>query len=210
MNQLLILGAGGHAKVVAETAITVSLWDKLAFLDDRYPTLGEVLKLPVVGRFCDAPLLKDSYSDAVVALGNNSRRMELLRLLEIHEFMIPALVHSRGYVSPNAVVGSGTVIFAQAAVNAGARLGRGVIVNTGATVDHDCFIGDGVHVCPGAHLAGEVRVGTYTWIGIGAVVMEQISIGECATVGAGAVVIEDVPPGVLVAGTPARIIKTHT
>lgn len=207
MNSLLILGAGGHAKVVAETAITVGRWDRIAFLDDRHPALGEVLNLPVVGRFSDASAFRGTYSNAVVALGNNGSRIGWLRTLEAYGYTLPTLVHSKAYVSPYAVLGVGTVVFAQAAVNAEARLGCGVIVNTGATVDHDCFIGDGVHVGPGAHLAGEVRVGAYSCIGIGAVVKQQTVIGEGVTVGAGAVVVNAVPEGVTVAGVPARILK---
>jgi sugar O-acyltransferase (sialic acid O-acetyltransferase NeuD family) len=207
MNRLLILGAGGHAKVVAETAITVGRWDRIAFLDDRHPALSELLNLPVIGRFSDALAFRESYSEAVVALGNNDSRIGWLRTLEVKGYTLPTIVHSKAYVSPYAVLGVGTVVFAQAAVNADARLGRGVIINTGATVDHDCFIGDGVHVCPGAHLAGEVRVGAHACIGIGAVVKQQTVIGEGVTVGAGAVVVKCVPAGVTVVGVPARIAK---
>lgn len=207
MNRLLILGAGGHAKVVAETAITVGRWDRIAFLDDRHPALSELLNLPVVGRFSDALAFRESYSEAVVALGSNNSRIGWLRSLEADGYTLPTLVHSKAYVSSYAVLGVGTVVFAQAAVNADARLGRGVIINTGATVDHDCFIGDGVHVCPGAHLAGEVRVGAHACIGIGAVVKQQTVIGEGVTVGAGAVVVKSVPAGVIVAGVPAKIVK---
>lgn len=207
MNSLLILGAGGHAKVVAETAMSIGRWARIGFLDDRHPVISELLNLPVVGRFSDAFAFREFYSEAVVALGNNDSRIGWLRSLEADGYTLPSLVHSKAYVSPYSLLGVGTVVFAQAAVNAGARLGRGVIVNTGATVDHDCFIGDGVHVCPGAHLAGEVRIGAYTCIGIGAVVKQQMVVGEGVTVGAGAVVVKSVPAGVIVAGVPARIVK---
>lgn len=207
MSRLLILGAGGHAKVVAETAMTVGLWDDIAFLDDRYPTLSAVLNLPVIGCFSDASAFRESFSYAVVAIGHNDSRIGWLRQMEGAGYALPTLVHSKAYVSPYAVLGVGTVVFAQAAVNADATLGRGVIVNTGATVDHDCFIGDGVHVCPGAHLAGEVRVGAHSCIGIGAIVIQRTDVGEGVTVGAGAVVVNAVPAGVTVAGVPARILK---
>jgi len=207
MTSLLIIGAGGHGKVVAETAEAMGAWEKIAFLDDRFEALNGSLRWPVSGSFGDAETLQPEYADAVVAVGGASTRLTLLEQLSHEKFYLPSLIHPTAWVSPSARLGEGCVVFAQAAVNADAHIGRGVIINTGATVDHDCMIGDGVHICPGAHLAGEVHIGHASWIGIGASVIQQIRIGAGVTVGAGAVVVDDVRDGVIVAGVPAGILE---
>lgn len=203
MKKLLIVGAGGHGKVVADAAIS-SGWDNVAFLDDRGAALGSPLGLPVIGCTEDLRRHAGEFDGVVVAIGESRRRLELVARCREYGYDVASIVHPRAYVSPFANLESGCVVFANAAVNAGARLGEACIVNTGATVDHDCTLGRGVHVCPGAHLAGAVGVGDCTWIGIGAVALQMIMIGRNVTVGAGAVVVSDVPDDMTVVGVPAK------
>ena len=207
-NALLIVGAGGHGKVAAETALAAG-WNSVVFLDDRVEELQESFRWPVKGSVSDAVNLLDSYADAIVAVGHAETRLQLIRQLSELGFHLPALVHPSAWVSPSAELGMGSVVFANAAVNAEAELGRGVIVNTGATVDHDCVIDDGVHICPGVHLAGEVSVGRGSWIGIGSCVIQQLRIGERVTVGAGSAVVRSVEDGERVAGVPAQMIGSN-
>lgn len=207
MSGLLILGAGGHGKVVADLAETLALWDDIVFLDDRHPQLASQIGHAVVGRLDGFRDLRGRCSSAIAAFGDNAARLRWCGLLEEAGFDVPVLVHPRAWVSRHAEVGAGTVLCAMAAVGPGARLGRAVIVNTGATVDHDCMIGDGVHVCPGAHIAGAVEAATLAWIGVGACVRQCIKIGADAVVGAGAAVVSDVAPRATVMGVPARIEK---
>jgi sugar O-acyltransferase (sialic acid O-acetyltransferase NeuD family) len=133
--------------------------------------------------------------------------------IELHDYLesfglLPLIArHPTAYVAENAVIGLGCQILAQSAVCVEAVLGRACVINTAASVDHDCRLGDGVHIGPGAHLAGLVNVENFATIYTGAVVVPGVHIGERAVVGAGAVVIKDVPPGAVVAGNPARIIK---
>ena len=209
MSGLLVIGAGGQGKVVADTAYEHGHWKKIAFLDDRYPELNSLLSCPVLGKIEHAPLFSHEYSDIVVAIGNNLVRVKLIRHFKKIGFSIPIVVHPSAFVSKFAKIGSGSVIFAQGVVNAGAEIGIGCIVNTGATVDHDCSIGDGVHVSPGAHLAGEVKIGSYSWIGIGSAVIQQISIGKNVLIGAGTVITKNIPDDVTVVGVPGKIIKKH-
>ncbi|MDT8376829.1 MAG: acetyltransferase [Mariprofundaceae bacterium] len=204
MNQLLILGAGGHGKVMAEAAEACGTWQKIAFLDDRHAALDGTLRWPVPGAIADLPRFAPDYSHAAVAVGDSTIRLAWLDMLTAQGFRIPPLVHPAAWVSPTAQLGDGCVVMANATVQADTVLGRGCIVNTGANVDHDCMLGDGVHVCPGASLGGNVHVGNGSWLGIGCSVIQGIRIGEQTTIGAGAAVINDIGDGLTVVGVPAR------
>jgi len=204
-DALLIIGAGGHGKVVADTAMEMGRWSRIGFVDDRGEQLKQVAGISVIGRLADLESLRDEWSVAVVAIGDARHRIDLLSSLRALKFELPAIVHPRAAVSRWATLGAGTVVFAQSAVNAGASIGAGCIVNTGATVDHDCRLGDGVHICPGANLAGNVTVGARSWVGIGSAVRQGISIGQDVTLGAGSVVVRDVPDESIAYGVPARV-----
>lgn len=206
---LLIVGAGGHGKVVADSALQQACWEKLAFLDDA-PERGEaIVGLPVLGGLPSAAGLRDSYPNIVVAIGDARRRLQLMRQFEALGFKLPVIRHPAATVSPFARLGEGCVVFAESVINADADLGSGCIVNTGATIDHDCVLADGVHVSPGANLGGGVRIGKASWIGIGACVRECIAIGDHVIVGAGAAVVDDVDNGLTVVGVPAAVLSTH-
>lgn len=206
MSKLLILGAGGHGKVVAECAMLLGSYTEIAFLDDDEKVIGESIlgSCPVIGTFSDAGNLSRDFSHAFVALGNNRSRVEGIKYLKKIGFRIPSLIHPNAYVSKFAHIESGTVIMAGAVVNPDAHIGVGGIINTGASVDHDCVLGMGVHLSPGARLGGTVTVGDYTWICMGASVVNNVRVGEGSVVAAGAAVIWDVADGVLVAGVPGR------
>lgn len=203
MNALLVIGAGGHGRVVADAALT-SGWSTVAFLDDRRSELGAPLGLPIVGTLQDLPTQRQQFSAAVVGIGDAAARLEILARCRAAGFELATVVHARACVSRFATIGPGSVVFAQAAVNPGAKIGEGCIINTGATVDHDCVLGDGVHICPGAHLGGNVQIADRAWIGIGAVVRQGIALGREVMVAAGATVVADVSAGVTVVGVPAR------
>lgn len=203
MTSLLIVGAGGHARVVADAALTTGQWQRVCFVDDA-PGASGALGLPIIGTSADLSRLRAEFGAAVVGIGDARARLQLLERCRQAGFDLPAIVHRTAAVSSYATLGPGVVVFAQAAINPGATLGEGCIVNTGATVDHDCHLQAGVHVCPGAHLAGSVQIGARTWIGIGACVKQGVRIGADVTVGAGAAVVCDIETGLTVTGVPAR------
>jgi len=203
---LLIVGAGGHGKVVADAALQQGAWQRLAFLDDDPDLTGPVVGLPLLGHLRAAAGIRSEFPDIVVAIGSAQLRLRLMEELRQQGFGLPLIRHPSASISPFATLGEGCVVFAQSAINADTSLGRGCIVNTGATIDHDCTLGDGVHVSPGAHLAGEVRVGRASWIGIGACVRENIVVGDEVTVAAGAAVVTDIGNNLTVAGVPAASI----
>lgn len=214
MSGLLILGAGGHAKVVAETALASGVASSVAFLDDRCTgpdACLSVLGWPVFGplAFALEADTSDHFDAAVVAIGHAATRLYWIQQLQVAGYRMPVLFHPTAWVSPSAEFGPASVVFAQVSVQAQSSIGTGAILNNGCSVDHDAQLADGVHICPGARLAGEVKVGARSWIGLGASVIQQVCIGSDVTVGAGAAVVRDVPNKVTVVGVPARIVSSH-
>jgi sugar O-acyltransferase (sialic acid O-acetyltransferase NeuD family) len=203
--RLLIVGAGGHARVVADAAEECGAWSSIGFLDDRFPELRASGPWTVVGALAQLDVLATAHDELVVAIGDAKARMRIIEQLVTQGRRLATIVHPRATVSRHAVVGAGTMILAGACINPGARLGRGVIVNTGATIDHDCDLGQGVHIAPGAHLSGDVRVGENTWIGVGSCVRQGITIGDHVMIGAGAAVVSDIPSQSTAVGVPARV-----
>lgn len=202
--RLVIIGAGGHGRILAECAQAAQL-EVLGFIDDNAALTGTMqLHLPILGTTSTLDKKSVLADGVLLGIGNCHLRLRLLHTFGVAHFSLPTLFHPRAWVSPSAICGAGTVVMANATVQTGSRLGAGVIINTNASVDHDSVVGDGVHICPGAHLAGDVTVGDGTLIGIGASVIPGIRIGKECVVGAGAVVIRDVPDGQRVAGVPAR------
>lgn len=203
--RLAILGASGHGKVVADTALQAG-WAEVAFFDDAWPELAHNSVWEVVGD--TASLLQNmaDFDGIAVGIGNNRIRLAKTRELIAAEAKLATIVHPSAVVSPLAELGPGSVVFAGAVVQVDSRLGEACIINTNASVDHDCVLGDGVHICPGANLAGLVQVGEASWVGIGASVKQLVRIGRDVMVGAGAAVVADVADADSVVGVPARPI----
>ena len=203
---LVILGAGGHAKVVFDMAVA-SHWQVRGFLDGGRVRGETILAATVLG---NESMLDDRQFVAehafVVAIGQQKvRRTWSLEIIS-RGGVLAVVSHPGCVVSPYATIHAGTVIAAGCVVNPGAAVGRFCILNTGCTVDHDVVLADGVQICPGANLAGTVSCGEDVFVGTGAVIIPRITIGAGATVGAGAVVIRDVAAGDVVVGNPARSI----
>lgn len=206
MNKLLILGAGGHGKVVAEAALLSDKWSQIAFLDDNCKS-NKIIGIPVIGSFADYKRLVTDYNEAFVAIGNNNFRLKWIKRLKSAGFNIPTIIHPKSVVSDYSKIGEGTVVMAEAVVNPCSKIGRGCIINTSCSIDHDCMLEDGVHISPGAHIAGMVEIAKSTWIGIGASIGNNIKIGTNVIVAAGATVVKNIKDNVMVAGTPAIIKK---
>ena len=204
-KRLLIIGAGGHAKVVVEVAREAG-FEPIAAVDPR--ARGEVLGVPVRGTDEDIATLwaNREFDAAVVAIGDNRLRHVIANRLREIGCPIPAIVHPRATISPTARIGDGVVVMAGTVVNADATVGRDSILNTAAIVEHDCILDEAVHAAPRSVMGGSCSVGSLTLFGIGAVARPGIKIGANVVVGAGAAVVSDVPDGWVVAGTPARRI----
>lgn len=198
LNRLVIIGASGHGKVIADIAILNGYTD-IVFLDDD-ENIKTCAGFPVVGRVTDAVGM---IGDKIVAIGNAETRERIQSKLD----NVVTLIHPKAVISRRVQIGKGTVIMAGAVINSDSAIGDGCIINTGASLDHDCVIEDFAHVSVGAHIAGTVRIDKRAWIGAGAVVINNLNIcGDCM-VGAGAVVVRDISESGTYVGVPAEKIK---
>jgi UDP-perosamine 4-acetyltransferase len=196
---VIIVGAGGHAKVVISTARACG-HAVAAIVDDDPAKWGQsLLGIRVAGPTATA--LEDRNATCVLAVGANAARA---RLAGRACCSFVSLVHPGAVVDDSVELGEGTVVFAGCVIQADTRIGRHGIVNTGASIDHDCVLGTAVHVAPGARLAGGVTLGDEVMFGIGACVIPGVAIGDRATIAAGAAVVRDIPADVMAAGVPAR------
>jgi len=197
-SEVIVLGIGGHAKVVISTLRAMGYHVVEAYDDDASLWGTNLLGVPVVG-----PLetLVPAHRPAVIGFGDNHVRQRVASELPLKWL---TAVHPSATVHPSVRLGVGTVVFAGAVVQPDVKLGDHIIINTGATVDHDCELGDFVHISPGANLAGSVRVGEGAFLGIGSAVIPHIHIGAWTTVGAGSVVVRDLAAGVIAKGAPAH------
>ena len=210
MDSVIVIGAGGHGKVVLDILRAHGIYEPAGFVDDNPALAGAtVARLPVLGRVADLPRLRDEgLRHAVIAIGDNATRLRYADEVRRHGVDLVTAVHPAAYVSPTAVLGRGVVVAPHATVITEARVADLAVVNTSAVVDHECVVGEGAHVGPGALLAGRVRVGRGAFVGIGANIIQGRSVGDFTTVGAGAVVTRDLPPHCTAVGIPARVIKT--
>ena len=200
VRKLLIVGASGHGRVVADIARKNNYRD-IAFLDDN-EQLRSCGGYPVLGK-CDIAACYPE-ADFIIAVGNAKVREEIQKYAISHGLNIITLVHPDAVVGRDVEIGTGSVVMAGAVVNPGTKIGEGCIINTCASIDHDCKVSGFVHAAVGSHTAGTCMVGRRTWIGAGAIVSNNINICSDCMIGAGAVVIKDIKePGTYV-GVPAE------
>ncbi len=201
-DKLIIIGASGHGKVVADIAIKMNKWQSIVFLDDN-ESIKTSMGLQVIGKTDDAFTYKDK-ADFFVAIGNNATREQIQEKMECEGLSVVKLIHPSAVIGTNVEIGEGTAVMAGVVINSSSRVGKGCIINTSCSLDHDNVIEDYVHISPGANLAGTVRVGKGTWIGIGSVVSNNISIIDNCKIGAGAVVINNIDELGTYVGIPVR------
>lgn len=204
---IVVIGEGGHSKVIRDIIRLNPLNQIVAMLDDKYSefTCRDGL---YQGPISAAHQLKDLGHKLkwVVAIGNNERRKSIVMKLRLPQEDYITLIHETAVISPSASLGHGSVIMANSVIHADAHIGDHAIVNTGSIVEHDCQIADYVHIAPKATLTGAVVIQEGSMIGAGATIIPSRRIGEWATVGAGATVIRDVPSFRTAIGTPAILI----
>lgn len=203
-RRLIIVGAGGHARVVIDVARAAG-FEPAAALDPA--SVGSLCNgVEVVGSDDLAErLFAEGSRQAVIAIGDNRLRAMLGRRLQDIGFTLPPVCHPSAILSGSAQIGPGTVIMPLAVVNASATIGHLVIVNTSAVVEHDCHVGDAAHIAPGCRLGGTVSVGAGALIGIGSVIRPGARVGAFAVIGAGSTVIGDIAGETVATGSPARI-----
>lgn len=206
-HPFLILGAGGHAHVVADLLLGQN--QQIAgFLDPDASLWGTDWRgIPVLGgdeNLAHYPAHTHDLVNGVGSAGYPELRRTVFERYREAGYKFPCLVHARATMAIDVKLSEGSQIMAGAVVQTGTVIGQNVIINTGACVDHDCCIGDHVHIAPGAIVCGGVLVGENAHIGTGATVIQGIKIGRNSFIAAGAVVIRNVPDGATVAGVPAK------
>lgn len=203
-SKLILIGGGGHAKVVLDSLSPTDRARLAGFLDDD-PAAG-LLDMPDapahLGPLAEMDRLGDT--QLIIAIGDLRLRRRLIDQLT-HAAFCPAVVHRSAVISASATLGAGVLVGPGAIINAGARAGNHAIINSGAIIEHDCVLGVNTHIAPGATLGGGVRVGEHTLVGLGSTVLPGITIGTGCTIGAGSVVTRDVEDGATVAGVPGRV-----
>jgi UDP-perosamine 4-acetyltransferase len=208
VQNLLVIGGGGHAKVVLD----------IARLDHRYQLKGLIDNMPPGTLIGGVPVLGDDsilatlfasgICHAHVAIGSNTLRERLFDIILRLGFN-PVTFKSRSAdLSPSVRLGRGAVVMGGTVINADTDVGDGSIINSNASVDHDCLIGKFAHIAPGSTLAGNVTVGDRSFVGAGVTIIPGVTLGSDVIVGAGACVINDIPSGQTVVGIPAKMKRS--
>ncbi|MBN2376942.1 MAG: acetyltransferase [Sedimentisphaerales bacterium] len=207
--KIVIVGAGGHGRVVLDILRNNHQFEVVGFLDsnpalhnnfvDGIEVFGDLSALGRAHEF--------GFRGAVIAIGDNRIRQAYAETVEKSGIGLVSAIHPTATIADTATIGKNVVIAAGAKVCTHVSIEDSAICNTGCIIDHESHIGKAVHICPGVRMAGHVNVQQAAFIGIGATVIQNITIGEAAVIGAGAVVIGDVAAYSTVVGVPAKVVK---
>jgi len=207
--KMIIIGAGGQARIVYEILQHSKNMDVVAFIDNVTRGSEEkIMGIPVIGDHSLLPgLIKEGIKAYIIAIGDNKIRARYFGSLQKKGLEPINAIHPTAHISDNAKIGKGVVISTGAIITTNAIIGDDVIINTGAIIEHEDIIEKHVHIGPGTAIAGRVTVKKGAFVGIGCVVKEYVTIGENAVVGAGSVVLDDIPKNAVAVGSPAKVIK---
>ncbi|MFZ3091395.1 MAG: acetyltransferase [Nitrospirota bacterium] len=208
MKKIILLGGGGHARVLIDLIIGCSEYDIAGILDPQIEKGTEVSGIIVLGSDDMLSELFDrGIKDVCIAVGSikdNNKRWMLYEKVKQIGFSVPALIHPKAVIAGDLQISEGVQIMAGSVIQTGSSIGENTIINTGAVIDHDNKVGRHVHICPGAVVSGGCIINDSAFIGAGATVIQGIRIGKNAIVAAGSVVINDVPDNSTVIGVPAK------
>ena len=212
-KKILLIGAGGHCKVVLDVLFSNKEYEVAGFIDLKERVGSKVCEIPVIGTDLDLPrFLKSGIKNCFIAtgsIGNPKLRVNLYNTAKKIGFTFPNLISRSALVSTSAILGQGNYIAPGVIINAGTCIGNNCIINTGSIIEHDCKVGDFVHLSPGSILSGGVIIGNYSHIGTGSVVIQNLVIGENVIVGAGSVVTKDIRKGLVAYGNPCKERKAN-
>ena len=202
-TEITLIGAGGHAKVVADSLLKSNPEIKITIVDQDVAKLGQAFM--GISEIESLSVIAEGDGCFHVSIGNNQHRMKHIRQLISDEKCLVSIVHPTAALAATSHIGEGGFVAAGAVLGPDSSLATGVIVNHGAVVDHDCEVGAFSHIAPNATLGGSARIGSECLIGAGAVILPGVQIADRAIIGAGAVVLKDVPAGSIVTGVPGRM-----
>ncbi len=209
MEEIVVVGSSGHAKVVVDIIERQSIYSIVGLIDCfkdpgptliGYPILGSVANLARIAATCQVKA-------GIVAIGDNWERAKVVSQIGrlIPEFKFIVAIHPSAQMGRDVSIGAGTVVMAGTVINSGSIFGQHCVINTKASVDHDNVIGDFVSLAPNSTTGGNVRIDRYIAVGLGANVIHRISIGEHTVIGAGSTVLKDIPSFVVAFGSPAIV-----
>ncbi|MBD8071312.1 acetyltransferase [Bacillus sp. PS06] len=203
--KVVVIGHGGHSKVVTDIIKLTKGLDITGYLDDKYE------KTQIINNIIHGPISAvsdmkelDENIRFVVAIGDNLMRKTVVEMLNLPNSQFVTVIHPTASISSSAKIGNGTVIMPQVVVNADTMIGNHSIINSGSVVEHDCLLEDYVHLCPKSVITGNVTLCEGAFVGSGATIIPNKRIGDWVTIGAGATVINHIPPNCLAVGTPAK------
>lgn len=201
-KKVIIIGAGGHAKVIADIVIKNNDI-LLGFLDDNIEIGTYIIEnYKVLGNIPKCIEYKNDDIEFIIGIGDNHTREKIADMYDLKYY---TAIHPNAIISIDVKIYEGTTIMAGSCINAGTCIGKHCIINTGAIVEHDNVLEDYVHISPNAVLAGNIKIGKYTHIGVGAIVRNNIIITKDCIIGAGAVVVKDInETGKVYVGLPAH------
>ncbi len=206
---IIIIGAGGHAKVLISSLIALQR-EIIGILHPDKSFIGQsVAGIYILGNDDKVKEYAPDMIELVNGIGSvklPEKRKEIFLNFKNNGYSFASLIHPSAIVMNDVKIGEGVQIMAGAIVQTGCEIDDNVIINTGAVLDHDCRIGSHSHIAPGSVLSGGVEIGTMTHIGTASTIIQGIKVGDGAVIGAGAVVLRDITANVRVAGIPAKII----
>lgn len=212
MTDLVILGAGGHARVLVSALQSQGL-TPAGCVSPKPPDAHWPHDIPHLGgdeHLATLDAANVQLVNGVGSVGSTAARAELYGRLAARGFRFTAVIHPSALIAKDAILGDGAQVMAGAVIQTGAVIGANVLVNTGAVIDHDCRIGAHCHIATGACLSGAVVLGTGVHVGTGACVIQSIRVGDRTLIGAGAVVLRDLAADVTAVGNPARALPRRT
>jgi len=202
MDKIILIGGGGHARVLIDLIKTINEYEIAGIVDPELETGAEISMIPVLGSDDSlSELMAEGIKTACIAIGSirdNSKRRELYTMAKNMGFRIPSLMHRKAIVSTmETSISDGVQIMAGAIIQPGTVIGENTIINTGAVIEHDCIIGRDVHICPGAVICGGSIIGDNSFIGAGSTIIQYLEVGRDAVVGAGALIYRNLSDGTL-------------
>lgn len=211
MENIIIIGSGGHAKVIIDIVQQEGKYNIVGLLDRKQGLLGPNLGYQVLGKEEDLPELLNVHDvkGILVAVGDNfvrSKVVELVREL-CPELPFVSAVHPKAAIGTDVSINEGTVVMAGVSINPGSSIGKFCILNTNSSLDHDSVMGDFSSLAPGVTVGGECKIGEFTAVGIRAVLLHGIQVGAHTVIGASALVMKPVESKVVAYGIPAKVIR---
>ncbi|XOK61325.1 acetyltransferase [Paenibacillus elgii] len=212
MEKIIVVGSGGHAKVVIDIIEKTGKYKILGLIDSyRFPK-ETVCGYEILGNESVLLQLKGEIYGGVVAIGDNWIRNKVVDKIKsiVPWFKFVSLVHPSAVLGNSVMIGDGTIVMAGSVINSNVIIGEHSIINTKSSVDHDCFIGDYCTIAPGVTLGGNIKMGSYSVVSLGANIIHSIHIGEHTIIGAGSTVVRNIGSYAVAYGTPAKRIRTRT